>query len=265
MNKKIGKAPVVFISHGSPMVAIENDAYTAALESFGQQIVPPRAIAVVSAHWEDHQPIRVTTTEKPSIIYDFGGFPDELYHLTYACPGDPVLGNDVAQMLRAAGFNAVPDVRRGLDHGAWVPLRRLFPKAHVPVIEITLPVPRNPDEIFKIGQTLAPLRSQGVLLMGSGGVVHNLRALHFGNKDAAVDAWAKNFDDWVNERLKNNDAVGLLKYRNTSPRPDLAVPTTEHFDPLFFALGAAQGEPVTSIFEGFQYGNLSMRSFVAGA
>jgi 4,5-DOPA dioxygenase extradiol len=264
MNKKLMKTPVVFISHGSPMVALENDSYTAALENLGKKIEKPRAVVVVSAHWEEHQPIRVTTTEKPPIIYDFGGFPDELYHLTYACPGHPSLGDEIVQLLRAAGLNAVPDVRRGLDHGAWIPLRRLFPAANVPVVQVTLPVPRTPDEIFKIGQTLAPLRAHGVLLMGSGGVVHNLRLLHFGNKAAPVDAWAKNFDEWVNERLLNGDTKSLLAYRRSAPRPDLAVPTTEHFDPLFFALGAGEGEKVTSITDGFHYGNLSMRSFTVG-
>ncbi len=255
------KMPVLFISHGSPMVALENDAYTRALEQFGKTVARPKAIVAVSAHWEAGLPLRVTTGASPSVIYDFGGFPDELYRLTYPAPGDPTLAADILRRLAEAGIAAEPDAQRGWDHGVWVPLRRVFPSADIPVVEITLPIPRSPQELEAIGAVLAPLREQRVLLFGTGGVVHNLRLLHFGDKDADVDNWAEKFDTWTKQKIEQRDLNALRSYRGAAPQPRLAVPTTEHFDPLFFALGAARDEKPHWIYEGFHYGNLSMRSF----
>src|SRR5258708_21995766 len=158
--------PVVFISHGSPMVAVENDDYTAALRRMGETLPLPKAIVVVSAHWETSTPVRVTLAEKPETIHDFGGFPDALYHLRYPSPGHPALAKEVLGHLDAAAIKAVGDAEPGLDHGAWVPLRPAYPGAEIPVLQVTLPMPRSPSTLLQLGEALAPARKRGVLLIG---------------------------------------------------------------------------------------------------
>lgn len=257
------RMPAVFIAHGSPMVGLEEDAYTRSLEGLADGLSRPRAIVVVSAHWEAAGPVRVTSSEKPQIIYDFGGFPEALYRLEYPCPGSAELAREILGLGQATGLNAVEDERRGLDHGVWIPLRWAYPAADIPVIQVSLPRPRNPELLLRLGAALAPLRKQGVLLIGSGGLVHNLRLVRFEAKDAPVDGWAKEFDDWIGGRLMEMDIGAIAAYRYGAPRADLAVPTSEHFDPVFFTLGAAaEGERVVSFYEGFHHGNLSMRSFL---
>lgn len=256
--------PVVFISHGSPMVAIQDDEYTDALASFGA-LHRPTAVAVVSAHWEAPGPIRITSLDKPGLIYDFGGFPEPLYRVRYPAPGAPLLAAEVEDRLSAAGHRAVLDPARGLDHGVWVPLLRLFPQADIPVVAISLQRPRAPEELWKIGEALASLRQQGVMILGSGGIVHNLRRLN-GNKAAAPMDWAQGFDEWVAEKLEK-DPSAILGYHADAPNAGAAVPTTEHFDPLFAVLGAVGGRgSIDPIYTGFHHGSLSMRSFaISGA
>lgn len=254
--------PAVFISHGSPMVAIEDDDYTRALRAFGERVPNPRAIVVVSAHWQQPWPLRVTAWDHAPILHDFGGFPEELYALDYPAPGDPALARTVGELLLSVCDEVVMDPQRGLDHGAWVPLRIAWPAAAIPVLEVSLPSQTTPLQLFRLGRVLRRLRQRDILLVGSGGIVHNLRRVRFGEKNAVVDDWAAAFDDWVKERLAAGDTDSLRSYRSLAPHPDLAVPTTEHFDPLFWTAGAAfDNERVSGIYEGFQYGNLSMRSF----
>jgi 4,5-DOPA dioxygenase extradiol len=256
------RMPVVFISHGSPMVAVESDDYTRSLRRMGEELPRPTAIVVVSAHWESSAPVRVGSAERPPLIYDFGGFPPELYALQYPSPGDPTLAREIVASLKAAGIPTVAEERRGLDHGAWVPLLHAYPGADIPVVEVTLPSPRRPSDVLVLGQALAPLRDRGVLLVGSGGVVHNLRRVQFGDKNAAIEPWAQSFDDWVRGRLETLDTVGIADYRRVAPEAAASVPTTEHFDPIFMVLGASgKGDRVRDVYEGFQYGNLSMRTF----
>ena len=258
--------PAVFISHGSPSVALEDDDYTAALGALGRRVPNPRAMVVVSAHWQNRWPIRVTAWRQAAILHDFGGFPAELYALDYPAPGDPELAREVAGLLAGEGLDAVLEPRRGLDHGAWVPLRLAWPAADIPVLQVSLPVPATPERLFQLGRALRPLRTREILIVGSGGVVHNLGLVRFQDESAPVDDWAAAFDQWVEQRLAAGDTDSLLGYRSLAPRPDLAVPTTEHFDPLFCAAGAAfDGERATGIYEGFRYGNLSMRSFLFSA
>jgi 4,5-DOPA dioxygenase extradiol len=254
--------PVVYISHGSPMVAVEKDDYTRALGRMGESLPLPRAIVVVSAHWEAPAPVRVGLAAMPETIHDFGGFPEELYRLRYPCPGEPKLAAEIQALLAEAGIVSVGDERRGLDHGAWVPLLHAYPGAEIPVLEVTLPQPRSPAALLALGQALGPLRKQGVLLIGSGGIVHNLRRVHFGDKNAPVDPWAKAFDDWVRSRLESGDVASIADYQAQAPESGRSVPTTEHFDPLFVVLGAAgKGGRIVDLYEGFHYGNLSMRTF----
>lgn len=255
------RLPAVFFAHGSPMSALGGDSHAAALRAFGERHTGARAILVVSAHWQVSQPVRVTAWDQAPLLYDFGGFPEELYHLTYPAPGNPASAARVVNMLQSAGQQARFERDRGLDHGAWTPLRLAWPAAVTPVIEVSMPfVP--PQELFQLGRALRPLRNDGFLLAGSGGIVHNLSRVRLGNKDAPVDPWAAEFDAWVAEAVAARKLESLLEYRREGPHARLAVPTTEHFDPLFVVLGMAYpDEQVETIFEGFQYGNLSMRSF----
>lgn len=258
--------PAVFISHGSPMVAVEKDDYTRALRTLGEGLPAPTTILVVSAHWEASAPVRVGSSARPPLIYDFGGFPGELYGLNYPAPGNPGTAREIVRLLTAAGIRAVEDPDRGLDHGAWVPLLHAYPDANVPVVEVTLPVPRKPAELLAMGKALAPLRDGGVLLVGSGGIVHNLRRVRFGDKAAPIESWARSFDTWIRERLEEGDVDAIADYRRQGPEAAAAVPTTEHFDPLFVVLGAmGPGERVQDVYEGFHYGSLSMRTVLVSA
>jgi 4,5-DOPA dioxygenase extradiol len=255
------RLPAAFLAHGSPMVAIEQDDFTRSLQDFGKSLPRPRAIVVLSAHWEAPGPVRVTASAKPPLIYDFSGFPAELYELRYPSPGDPKLAASIVERLSAAEISAVADERRGIDHGAWVPIRHSFPAADVPLLELSLPRPASPRGLVALGEALAPLRERGVLLVGSGGIVHNLRRVHFEDKRAPVDSWARDFDLWVRDRVQALDVPGLIEYSKRAPHAAAAVPTSEHLDPLFFVLGAAlPGDRVRPLFEGFHHGNLSMRS-----
>jgi 4,5-DOPA dioxygenase extradiol len=261
------RAPALFVSHGSPMVAIEDDPWGRALADFGARTPRPRAAVVVSGHFEAPEPLRVTGSPQPETIHDFYGFPDELYGIRYRAPGDPALAKRIAGLLEGAGFAAAVDPKRGLDHGAWVPLRFLYPDASVPVIEVSQPAPGSTERLLEIGAALAPLRDERIAIVGTGGVVHNLRRI-----DPSADAsgrvadWASEFDSWFAERLAAMDVEALADYRRRAPHAALAVPTPDHFEPVFAVLGsAAAGERATTIHEGFRYGTISMRSFVLGA
>jgi len=235
------------------MSALGGDAHWAALKKFGDAHSDARGIVIVSAHWQVRGQIRATAWEHAPLVYDFGGFPDDLYRITYPAPGAPHLA------ARIPG--AAPEPRRGLDHGAWVPLRLAWPEAKIPVVQVSLPV-GEPADVFALGRTLRPLRDEGVMVIGSGGIVHNLGLVHSSEKNSGVDPWAAEFDRWVAARLGSQDTKSLFDYRSAAPEAELAVPTPEHFDPIFVTLGAAwPEESLEPIYEGFHYGNLSMRSF----
>src|SRR5438105_171175 len=191
------RLPAVFLAHGSPMLAVERDDFTESLRRFGESLPRPRAMAIVSAHWESASAIRVTGGDHPAMIYDFGGFPEEIHEVRYPAPGAPELAADLVKRLAAADLRATLDPHRGIDHGAWVPARHVFPAAELPLVEVSLPVPRTPADLLRLGSCLASLRDAGVLLIGSGGIVHNLRRVRMDLKQAPVDAWAAEFDDWV--------------------------------------------------------------------
>jgi 4,5-DOPA dioxygenase extradiol len=235
------------------MSALGGDHHAAALHRFGARHSDARAIVIVSAHWQADVPIRATAWERAPLLYDFGGFPPELYNIEYPAPGDPVLA------ARIEG--AVLELRRGLDHGAWVPLRLAWPEATIPVVEVSLPN-AAPEEIFALGRRLRPFRDEGIVIAGSGGIVHNLGLVRFADKHAPIDPWAAEFDGWVADRVVRQDAAALFRYRTEAPHADAAVPTSEHFDPLFVTLGAAWPEErIETVYEGFHYGNISMRTF----
>jgi 4,5-DOPA dioxygenase extradiol len=247
------RQPALFVSHGAPTTALETESpFARDLRAFCSALAP-KAIIVVSAHWETDA-LRVTASERPQLIYDFGGFSDELYRVRYPCPGDPQLAREIA---RRTGADL--DVERGLDHGAWTPLVLGFPRADVPVVQLSL-LRTAPERLAALGETLSPLREEGVLLLCSGGAVHNLRDVRWG-ADTPPD-WAKEFDSWLREKLEAGDRQALFEYRKRSPLARLAAPTPEHLHPLFIALGAARpGDRLVHIHEGFQHGSISLRTF----
>jgi 4,5-DOPA dioxygenase extradiol len=258
------RVPTLFIAHGSPMSALGADRLAAGLRQIGERVRGMKAILAISAHWQTPEPLRITAWRHAGLMYDFGGFPDELYRLQYPAPGDPALAEHVAGLLRASEIDAVLENRRGLDHGAWVPLRLAWPDAATPVLELSLP-DAPPSRVLELGRALRPLRDEGVLLLGTGGIVHNLGRVRFGAAEDAVDDWAASFDGWVASRVAAGDVESLLRYRSLAPHAAEAAPTTEHFDPIFATLGAAFADerPVT-LLEGFELGNLSLRSFGFG-
>jgi 4,5-DOPA dioxygenase extradiol len=258
--------PALFVSHGAPTAALDDDAYTRALGAWARGRPRPRAVVVVSAHAEARGPVRVNAASEPSLIYDFYRFPAPLYDLRYPAPGGPDLAREIAGALAEAGLDPVLDAQRGWDHGVWVPLRLLYPAADVPVVALSLPVPRTPEGLLATGRALAPLRERGVLLLGSGGIVHNLHRLRMDDLGAPTEPWAAAFGAWVDDRLEARDTEALAAYAARAPHADLAVPTSEHFDPLFFVVGARDArDRVESVYEGFRYGSLSLRSFALAA
>lgn len=252
--------PAVFVSHGSPMTALDHGPYAQALAAFGQAL-EPKAIVVISAHWQEPG-IRIASGPKPELICDFGGFPRELYELRYDAPGSPELAAEIQRELERAGFEALLDERRGWDHGVWVPLRLMFREARIPVVAVSLPYGLSPEGLYRAGSALGGLRQRGVLILGSGGIVHNLRLMNWAEKDAAVEAWALEFQKWVREAIEKHDLATLFAYEERAPHAKRAVPTPEHFAPLFPVLGAAGEQArLAPIFEGVEYGNMSMFSF----
>lgn len=260
-KSKSDTMPAVFISHGSPMVAIQSGPYQNALAGFGHA-ARPRAIVAISAHWGTGTSISITDDERHTTIHDFGGFPSALHQLTYDAPGSPELASRVADLLRTGGFIPAITKGRGLDHGTWIPLRLMYPEADIPVVALSVPLQLLPQELYRIGQSLAPLRNEGVMVLGSGGVVHNLHLVHFDDVNHPVDSWAAEFDDWFRDAVQQKRTAELFDFMKIAPNARLAVPTFEHFAPVFPVLGAGStGGEVTTIYEGFEHGNISMRSF----
>jgi len=257
------RQPAVFFAHGSPMTALGGDAHAAALRDFGDRHLDAVGVLIVSAHWQVSRPLRVTAWDHMPLLYDFGGFPDELYRIQYPAPGDPVLAARVITVLEAEGHDATFDTVRGLDHGAWGPASLAWPGATLPILELSMPF-LDPPQLFQIGRALRPLRDEGVLIAGSGGIVHNLSRVRMHDKDAPVDEWAHEFDTWVAEQIEKRDYAKLYDMKR-GPHGRLSVPTTEHFDPLLITLGASWPEDrIETIYEGFHHGNLSMRTFALG-
>jgi 4,5-DOPA dioxygenase extradiol len=251
--------PSLFLAHGSPMLALDGGDWGRAISAFGQRLPPLRAILVCSAHWEATGPFQLSSAEIPGVMHDFGGFPAELYALDYPAPGCPELAKEAAALLGGASLEAVLDPKRPLDHGVWVPLRYLMPEASIPVVQLSLPLHRTPELLLAAGRALAPLRESGVLILGSGGIVHNLRLLDWGGTSGPA-SWSLGFERWIRQRLAAGDVEALADWRQ-APGSAESVPTTEHLDPLFVALGAAGGPP-EPLFDGWQLGSLSLSSYV---
>lgn len=250
--------PALYLSHGAPPLA-DDPVWPAELAAWSAELPRPTAILIVSAHWEE-APLAVGATETVPLVYDFWGFPEHYYQVQYAAPGAPELAERVRKTLRGAGtpVQDIPD--RGLDHGAYVPLVEMFPAADVPVLQISMPT-LDPQGLYDIGRKLAPLRQEGVLIIGSGFFTHNLAALRQGG----TPGWSAEFDDWGHRALQAQDVDALLDFEHKAPAGRLAHPRTEHFAPLFVTLGAAEGQlhQGRSVIDGFWMG-LAKRSVQFG-
>lgn len=236
----MSRLPSLYISHGSPMTALNPGLVGERLSALAARLPRPRAIVMASAHWLTHQPV-VGGHARPPTIHDFGGFPQALFDLQYPAPGDPALAQEIAQRLNAAGLPTAIDPQRGLDHGAWVPLRFLYPQAEIPVVPLAIQPMRGPAHQFALGRALAPLREQGVLLIGSGSITHNLHDWR-SYQDGKEAPYVRPFIEWVEQRLQADDSAALLDYRRQAPHAVQAHPSDEHLQPLHFAMGAAGGD-----------------------
>ena len=252
--------PSVFLSHGSPMHALQPGAAGDAWNALGRRIGKPKAIVISSAHWETHVPM-LTGSAKPETIHDFYNFPEPLYRLRYPSPGAPAVAQRAQALLKDAGIAAGIDGSRGLDHGAWAPLLYMYPDADVPVVQIAVQPELGTRHHVELGKALRPLKDEGILLLGSGHMTHNLRDWSRGRGPA--QPYAVEFQAWVFDKIKQRDIDALVDYRSASPHGVRAHPTDEHFLPLFFALGAAAEDAKPErVFDAIESGVLAMDAYV---
>lgn len=258
-NEQPTRMPVLYLSHGAPPLA-DDPVWPGQLAAWSARLPKPTAVLMISAHWED-APVALGATDTIPLVYDFWGFPQHYYEVRYPAPGAPELAGKVRKLVRGPGtpVQNVPD--RGLDHGAYVPLVEMYPDADVPALQMSLPT-LDPQELMDLGRKLAPLRDEGVLIVGSGFFTHNLRIF---NESGAVHPVTTEFDDWGRAALAASDIDALLDFENKAPAPHLAHPRTEHFAPLFVTLGAGESDLATqrAVIDGFWHG-LAKRSIQIG-
>lgn len=252
--------PALFISHGAPPL-VDDELWVSQLQQVAAELPKPERILIVSAHWEA-APLMLSSTEPVPLVYDFGGFAQRYYEVTYEAPGAPDLAADVAALM--PDITHVERTTRGLDHGAYVPLTVMYPDADVPVLQMSLPT-SDPGELLAIGRRLRPLRDEGTLIIGSGFTTHGLPFLtreHWTNTRATPPGWSVEFDAWADEALAAGDVEALAAFRDRAPGMPYAHPTVEHMTPMFVTLGAAEDPeaPATQLVDGFWMG-LSKRSF----
>lgn len=246
--------PGLFISHGSPMLALNPEQVGPALHRLSLNLPTPKAIVVMSAHWES-QALEVNTGVRPETWHDFRGFPPALYEIRYPAPGQPELAEDILKRLSEAGFDAHANASRPRDHGVWMPLLHMFPDADIPVVEISLPMHLSAQDIYKIGQVLSGLREEQILLIGSGSITHNLAELSWHGDTQDVPVWASTFRNYVAQKLSHQDYEAVLDWKSI-PYVQRNHPTLEHFAPLFFAMGS--GTRFSIVHSSFTMGALGM-------
>ena len=256
--------PALFVSHGAPNIVLQTSASRDFLATLGDRLPRPRAIVSISAHFNAIRPA-VVADPKPGMIYDFGGFERELYSMTYPAPGEPALAMDVAERLAAAGLEPALVAERGFDHGTWVPLKLIYPDADIPVVQLSVQPRRDPRHHWEIGRALEPLRHEGVLILGSGAMTHNLHAAFgaFGGLrplDEAAPQWVTAFADWIADKVAAHDVEALLDYRERAPFAGRNHPTDEHLLPFFVALGAG-GPDGLRIHDATNHGVLAMDAY----
>lgn len=251
--------PSVFVSHGAPDLVLHDTPARRFLLQLGDRLPRPKAILVISAHWLTSTPA-VSSAIAPSTIYDFGGFSPELYQMSYPASGAPALAERVSDLMLEAGLECGLNSQRGLDHGAWAPLLLMYPNADIPVTQISLQPHLGPDYHFKLGKVLKPLRNEGVLILASGAITHNLRAVNLDGLNDSAPEWAIAFDRWMADAIIHRRTEELLHYRRLAPFAKQNHPTEEHLLPLFVAIGAG-GTTATQLHSSFTYGALSMAAY----
>ena len=256
----------LFVSHGAPNLVLHNSEARAFLSKMGEALEAPRAILMVTAHFETDRPT-LTTNAKPPMIYDFGGFEPELREIVYGAPGSPAVAAEAFALLSEAGFEPQMDASRGYDHGTWVPLSLMRPQADIPVVQLSVQPDKGAAYHFELGQALKPLADSGVLIIGSGAATHSLHEFFKGQYriDSPVPDWVKSFGDWLDARIEAGDTEALVAYRSEAPNGARNHPTEEHLLPLFVAMGAAgAGARGMRIHTSQQYGVLMMDCYRFG-
>jgi 4,5-DOPA dioxygenase extradiol len=252
------RMPVLFIGHGSPMNAIEDNEYTRTLAKLGESLPRPRAILCISAHWMT-EGTWITHMEKPKTIHDFYGFPEPLFAVQYPAKGDLKIAEEIKALVKDPSIQ-LDNEQWGYDHGAWSVLRHMFPKADIPVLQLSLHLEQPAEYHFNLGQALKPLREKGILIIGSGNIVHNLRKISW-EREAPVFPWAIEFDAWVKEKLEARNFSALVSEAVQSEAGKLSVPTMEHWYPLLYAIGASDDrDKLRFEYEEMQNASISMRS-----
>lgn len=256
-RKSFARMPVLFLGHGSPMNAISDNAFTRTLAGLGRRLPKPRAILCVSAHWMS-EGTWVTGMSRPRTIHDFYGFPEELFAIQYPAPGDPEVARQVASTVTDPKVNLDREMW-GLDHGTWAVLRHMYPEAQTPVLQLSVYIEQPAEYHYQVGQQLRALRDQGVLIVGSGNIVHNLRRIQWEENAKPYD-WAIEFDEWVKRKLEVRDFQAFRRDLTCSEAGKLSVPTPDHFYPLLYVLGASDAEDELRFeYEEIQNGSISMR------
>ncbi len=259
----MNRMPSLFVSHGAPTFAIEPGQAGPQLQALGARLPRPRALLVMSPHWMTPQ-VQVSTSAAPETIHDFGGFPRELYAIQYPAPGSPEVAHRALALLQADGWTAVEAPHQGLDHGAWVPVRHLFPAADVPVLQVSMPRGLDAAGAVRLGRALAPLSEEGVLIIGSGSITHNLYEVKW-EPGPEPEAYAAEFTAWARQAVQRRDEPGLVNYLSVAPHARRAHPTPDHYLPLPFAFGASAPDAVTQVIDGgTTHGVLAMDAYLFG-
>jgi 4,5-DOPA dioxygenase extradiol len=256
------KMPVLFIGHGHPMNALYDNNFTKSLSKIGNSIEKPNAIMLVSAHWQTKGTF-VSVNPKPKTIYDFGGFDERLFNIKYEPEGSPEIAKQI--IAEIPNYHIQEDHTMGLDHGAWGILKFLYPKADVPVFQLSIDYSKPAEYHFELAKALKKMREKGVLIIGSGNIVHNLGILDWRNIDAKPFDWATEFDELVKTKLDNQDFNALINYQQFGNLGRMAIPSNDHYLPMIYSLGLAdKSEKINYLYEGIQYGSVSMRCFQIG-
>ncbi|WP_312813937.1 4,5-DOPA dioxygenase extradiol [Sedimentibacter sp.] len=254
----MSKMPVIFVGHGSPMNAIEDNIYTKGWREMAKKIPRPKSIVSISAHWYT-KGTRIMNEENPGTIYDMYGFPKELYEIIYSPPGNPKLAEITKKLINK---ESVFDNSWGIDHGTWSVLIHMYPERDIPLFQISIDADAPPDVHYQIGRELKALRDEGVLLFGTGNIVHNLRLVNWGMEDKGFD-WAYEFDNFIKENIQNGNHKDIINYQSLGETAKLAVPITDHFNPILYILGASDKDDKLSVYNNScMMGSLSMTSYL---
>lgn len=254
----MSKMPMMFIGHGSPMNAIEDNSYTRNWKEMAKKIPRPKSIVSISAHWYTDG-TKIMNEEKPKTIHDMYGFPEELYKVFYEASGNPALASKVKQLISK---ESTFDNSWGIDHGTWSVLTHMYPERDIPVFQISVDASAPPEVHYQIGKEIKSLRDQDVLLFASGNIVHNLRMVDWSMEEKGYD-WAYQFDDYIKENIENKNHENVIQYLNQKEMAKLAVPTPDHFNPILYLLGASENEDKITVYNnGCTLGGLSMTSYL---